>query len=65
MKSKLLSAPYIVWMVLFTLIPLGIVFYYALTDSITGEFTLAQPRLHGNVSSHLPALDLADACSRL
>ncbi len=41
MKSKLLSAPYIVWMVLFTLIPLGIVFYYALTDSITGQFTLA------------------------
>ena len=41
MKSKLLSAPYIVWMILFTLIPLCIVFYYALTDSITGEFTLA------------------------
>ena len=41
MKSKLLSAPYIVWMTLFTLIPLCIVFYYALTDSITGEFTLA------------------------
>ena len=41
MKSKILSAPYIVWMILFTLIPLCIVFYYALTDSITGEFTLA------------------------
>ena len=41
MKSKCLAAPYIVWMVLFTLIPLGIVFYYALTDSITGQFTLA------------------------
>ena len=41
MKNKLLAAPYIVWMVLFTLIPLGIVFYYALTDSITGQFTLA------------------------
>lgn len=39
MKSKLLSAPYIVWMVLFTLIPLGIVVYYAFTDSITGQFT--------------------------
>ena len=41
MKSKLLSAPYIVWMILFTLLPLCIVFYYALTDSITGEFTFA------------------------
>lgn len=40
MKSKLLSAPYIVWMLLFILIPLGIVVYYAFTDSITGQFTL-------------------------
>jgi spermidine/putrescine transport system permease protein len=28
-------------MVLFTLIPLGVVFYYAFTDSVTGAFTLA------------------------
>ena len=41
MKNKLLAAPYIVWMALFILIPLGIVVYYALTDSITGQFTLA------------------------
>ena len=38
-KSILLSAPYIVWMLLFTLIPLGVVGYYALTDPATGEFT--------------------------
>lgn len=41
MKSKWLSGPYILWMVLFTIVPLGVVLYYALTDSITGEFTLA------------------------
>ncbi len=41
MKSKWLSGPYVLWMVLFTLIPLGVVFYYACTDSITGEFTLS------------------------
>jgi len=41
MKNKLLSAPYLVWMVIFTIIPLGVVFYYALTDSLTGHFTLA------------------------
>lgn len=41
MKSKWLSGPYILWMVLFTIIPLGVVLYYALTDSITGEFTLS------------------------
>ena len=32
-KSILLSAPYLVWMVVFTLIPLGVVVYYALTDN--------------------------------
>ena len=41
-KSLLLSTPYIVFMLLFTLIPLGVVVYYALTDSpTTGNFTLA------------------------
>jgi len=41
MKRNHLAAPYIVWMALFTVIPLGIVLYYAFTDSITGAFTLA------------------------
>ena len=40
MKRRWLSGPYIVWMVLFTLIPLGVVFYYAFTDSVSGGFTL-------------------------
>ena len=39
-NSILLSTPYIVWMVIFTLIPLGVVGYYALTDPDTGRFTL-------------------------
>ena len=38
-KSVILSVPYIIWMVMFTLIPLGVVAYYALTDSETGAFT--------------------------
>ncbi len=38
-NSVLLSTPYIIWMVVFTLIPLGVVGYYALTDPNTGEFT--------------------------
>ena len=38
-NSILLSTPYIVWMVAFTLIPLGVVGYYALTDPTTGVFT--------------------------
>lgn len=41
MKRKWLSGPYVLWMVLFTLIPLGVVVYYALTDSVTGAFTLS------------------------
>ncbi len=40
MKRQFLSGPYILWMVLFTVIPLAIVVYYAFTDSITGGFTL-------------------------
>ena len=39
-KSVLLSTPYIIWMLLFTLIPLGVVAYYALTDPNTGALTL-------------------------
>ena len=37
--DKKLACPYFVWMVLFTVVPLFIVVYYALTDS-TGSFTL-------------------------
>ena len=40
-KSLLLSTPYILWMLLFTLIPLGVVGYYALTDPDTGVFTFS------------------------
>ena len=40
-KSVLLSAPYILWMVVFTLVPLCVVLYYALTDVETGVFTLS------------------------
>ena len=39
-KSLILSAPYIAWMVIFTLIPLGVVAYYAFTDPNTGAFSL-------------------------
>ena len=38
-NSVLLSVPYILWMLVFTLIPLGVVFYYAMTDPETGAFT--------------------------
>ncbi len=39
-NARALSVPYILWMVAFTLIPLGVVVYYALTDS-DGAFTIA------------------------
>lgn len=39
-KSKWLSAPYTLWSVIFILVPLGMIFYYGLTDK-TGSFTLA------------------------
>ena len=39
-NAILLSTPYILWMLAFTLIPLGVVAYYALTDPATGVFSL-------------------------
>ena len=41
MKRKWLTAPYIIWMLLFTIIPLCIVIYYAFTDYHTGAFTFS------------------------
>ena len=38
-NSVLLSTPYMIWMIVFTLIPLGVVGYYALTDPDTMEFS--------------------------
>lgn len=52
-KSLLLSAPYILWMVAFTLIPLCVVGYYALTDPDTHSFTLDNLR---DLSTYLPVL---------
>ena len=65
MKSKRLLAPYVAWMVIFTIIPLCVVFYFAFTDSITGQFTLANL---SNLGNYLPIflrsifLSLASAC---
>lgn len=52
MKSRWLSGPYVIWMVLFTLIPLGIVFYFAFTD-LSGHFTLANL---ARIGDYLPIL---------
>ncbi len=38
--SYLLSGPYLVWMLVFILIPLGVVVFYALTDPNTGLLSL-------------------------
>ncbi len=40
-KSRFLAAPFSVWAVGFTIIPLLIVVYYAFTDNETGKFTLS------------------------
>ena len=52
-KSALLSVPYIIFMVVFTLIPLGVVAYYALTDPETGAFTLGNLK---DLAMYLPVL---------
>ena len=53
MKSRSLAAPYLVWMVLFTIVPLAIVAYFAFTDSQTGEFTLKNI---SNLGNYMPIL---------
>jgi len=40
MKSRSLATPYLIWMLIFTVVPLGIVVWFAFTDSVTGAFTL-------------------------
>lgn len=40
MKSKLIALPYIIWMCIFTIIPLGLVVFFALTTE-NNEFTLS------------------------
>ena len=52
-KSVFLSVPYIVFMVIFTLIPLGVVGYYALTDPDTGAFSLENLK---DLGMYLPVL---------
>ena len=52
-KSVFLSVPYIIFMVIFTLIPLGVVGYYALTDPDTGAFSLENLR---DLGMYLPVL---------
>ena len=52
-NSVLLSGPYLLWMIAFTLIPLGVVVYYALTDPATGEFTFANLK---DLGMYLPVL---------
>lgn len=52
-KTVLLSAPYIIFMVIFTLIPLGVVGFYALTDPDTGAFSLRNIR---ELGMYMPVL---------
>lgn len=57
MIKKLLSGPYLVWMIGFTVIPLALIVYFGLTDK-TGAFTLANI-LSIATPEHLKALRLS------
>ena len=64
-KSRVLAAPYILWMLIFTVIPLGIVAYFALTDA-SGAFTLDNFRsLKDYLPSFLRSVWLALAASAI
>ena len=49
-KAKILAAPYLVWMVIFIVVPLGVVVYFAFTGD-DGKFTLSNL---GEISTYLP-----------
>lgn len=57
LKKKLLGTPYFIWAAIFILVPLGMVFYYGLTDK-TGAFTLANI-ISITTPEHAKALGLA------
>lgn len=50
MKSKLASAPYIVWMAIFIIVPMILVAFFALTDQ-SGNFTFANIAAVGQYSN--------------
>ncbi len=52
-NAVLLSTPYLLWMVAFTLIPLCVVGYYALTDPATGAFSFRNLK---ELGMYLPVL---------
>ena len=53
MNNRHLATPYLIWMAIFTIVPLGIVFYYAFTDSSTGAFTFENIK---GISTYMPIL---------
>ncbi len=52
-NAVLLSTPYLLWMVAFTLIPLCVVLYYAITDPATGAVSLRNLK---DLGLYLPVL---------
>lgn len=52
-NAVLLSTPYLLWMAAFTLLPLCVVFYYAMTDPATGAFSLRNLK---DLGLYLPVL---------
>lgn len=64
MKKKWLAAPYIVWMLLFTVVPLILIGYYAFTDTVDGRIVfsldnIAQAFSENNVDLILKSLKMA------
>ncbi len=68
MKKKWFAFPYLLWMVLFTLVPLFLIGYYAFTDTVDGKlvFTLENIKVafnETNMRIMLRSLKLAAICT--
>ncbi len=51
MRNKFLATPYLIWMILFVLVPLAVVIYFSFTDVNSGALTL---RNIARMGSYLP-----------
>lgn len=68
MKKKWLAIPYLVWMIIFIVVPLLLIAYYALTKEVDGEFVFSFENIKSafdetNINLILKSLKMAAICT--
>ena len=60
--KKLLSAPYLLWMAVFIIVPLGMVAYFAFTTDTGNRKTLSEYRTYDSYAAHVDELSFKNLC---